>query len=126
MSFLYGILPGILIAFGMGGGTLLIYILNMFEKFSQQKIQYINLWSYIFCAIITIYSYNKKKQIDFKNMKIFLPFSIISCIIFSFISKSIDSSNLKKYFGIFLIILGIWQLFQIAFKYIKSKKVKNK
>lgn len=126
MSFLYGILPGVLIAFGMGGGTLLIYILNMFENISQQKIQYINLWSYIFCAIITIYSYNKKKQINFKIMKIFLPFSIISCIIFSFISKSINSNNLKKYFGIFLILLGIWQLFQIAFKYIKNKKVKNK
>ena len=126
MSFLYGILPGILIAFGMGGGTLLIYILNIFERFPQQKMQYINLWSYIFCAVITIYSYKKKEQINFKIMKIFLPFSIISCLIFSYISKKINSNNLKKYFGYFLITLGIWQLFQILFKYIKRKKVQNK
>lgn len=126
MSFLYGILPGILIAFGMGGGTLLIYTLNLFENFSQQKMQYINLWSYIFCAAITIYGYNKKKQIDFKIMKIFLPFAIISCLISSYISKSLNSDILKKYFGFFLIALGIWQLFQIIIKYIKSKRVKNK
>jgi len=125
MSFLYGIIPGIMIAFGMGGGTLLIYILNKFENFSQQEIQYINLWVYIICGMFSILSYKKNKQIDFKSLKIFMPLAIISCIITSYISKSLNSNKLKIYFGYFLIVLGIWQLFQIVFKYIKEKKDKN-
>lgn len=121
MKILYGILPGILISLGMGGGSLLIYLLNMFENYSQQKIQYINLWLYIIAGSMSVLSYWKKNNINFKNLKILLPISLIICIIFSIISKNINSNNLKKYFGYFLIIIGIWQLFQIIYKYIKTK-----
>ncbi|MBE5821877.1 MAG: hypothetical protein E7311_04740 [Clostridiales bacterium] len=126
MKILYGILPGILISFGMGGGSLLIYILNIFEEYSQQKIQYINLWLYIIAGSISVFSYWKNKKINFKNLKILLPISIILCIIFSIISKNINSNSLKKYFGYFLIFIGIWQLFQILYKYIKNKFVQYK
>lgn len=126
MKILYGILPGMLISFGMGGGSLLIYLLNMFENYTQQKIQYINLWLYIIAGSISILSYYKNKKINFKNLKILLPISIIICIIFSLISKNINSNKLKKYFGYFLIVIGIWQLFQIIYKYIKNKFVQHK
>ena len=126
MKILYGILPGILVSFGMGGGSLLVYLLNKFENYNQQNIQYINLWFYIIIGSITSLSYFKKKNINYKSIKILLPISLISCIIFSIISKNINSNNLKKYFGYFLIIIGIWQLFQILYKYIKNKFAKYK
>ena len=126
MKILYGIFPGMLISFGMGGGSLLIYLLNMFETYSQQKIQYINLWLYIIAGSISAFSYWKNKNINYKNLKILLPISIILCIIFSIISKNTESNNLKKYFGYFLIAIGIWQLFQVTCKYIKNKFVQHK
>lgn len=126
MKLIYGILPGVLISFGMGGGSLLIYLLNMFESYSQQRVQYINLWLYIVSGSLSIFSYWKNKNINVNNLKILLPFSAIVCIICSKISKDFNSQNLRKYFGYFLIIIGIWQLFQILYKYIKQKKVKYK
>ena len=126
MKILYVVFPGMLISFGMGGGSLLIYLLNMFEQYTQQKIQYINLWLYIIAGSISIFSYYKNKKINFKNLKILLPISIIICVIFSIISKNIDSNSLKKYFGYFLIIIGIWQVFQISYKYIKNKFAQDK
>ena len=125
MSILYGILPGILVAFGMGGGSLLIFTLNIFTDYAQQEIQYINLWVFIFASMYSVYSYGKKKQIDKDLLKIMLPVTVISCIIGSFISQGIETDKLKKYFGIFLIIIGIWQVLQIIYKYIKKKKDKN-
>lgn len=125
MSFLYGILPGILVAFGMGGGSLLIFTLNMFTDYAQQEIQYINLWAFIFAAAYSVFSYGKKGKIDKKLLKIMLPFTVISCAITSIISQGIETEQLKKYFGIFLIVIGIWQVFQIIYKNIKKKKVKN-
>lgn len=125
ITILYGIIPGILIAFGMGGGSLLIYTLNMFTDYAQQEIQYINLWAFIFACAYSIYAYNKKGQIDKNLLKIMLPFTVISCIIGSLISQRIDTEQLKRYFGFFLIIVGIWQVLQIIYKYIKRKKDKN-
>ncbi len=125
MTFLYGILPGILVAFGMGGGSLLIFTLNMFTDYAQQEIQYINLWAFIFASAYSVFSYGKKGKIDKDLLKIMLPFTVISCIVASIISQGIDTNSLKKYFGIFLIIIGIWQVFQIGYKYIKKKKAKN-
>lgn len=125
MSILYGILPGILVAFGMGGGSLLIFTLNMFTDYAQQEIQYINLWVFIFASMYSVYSYGKNEQIDKELLKIMLPVTVISCIIGSFISQGIETDKLKKYFGIFLIVIGIWQVLQIIYKYIKKKKDKN-
>ncbi len=126
MSFLYGILPGVLISFGMGGGTLFIYIMNLFENYTQQKVQYINLWLFIFCSAFSVCMYYKNNKIDFKGLKLVFPITIVVCIISSYISKTIFTDTLKKYFGIFLIVIGIWQLFQIVYKYIKDKKADNK
>lgn len=125
MSILYGILPGILIAFGMGGGSLLIYTLNMFTTYPQQEIQYINLWTFLFASAYSVYSYGKKGQIDKDLVMIMLPTTVTACVVASIISQRIETEQLKKYFGIFLIIIGIWQVLQLIYKYIKKKKDKN-
>lgn len=125
MTVIYGILPGILVAFGMGGGSLLIFILNMFTDYAQQEIQYINLWAFIFASAYSVFSYGKKGKIDKDLLKLMIPFTVVSCIITSVISQKLETEQLKKYFGIFLILIGIWQVFQIVYKNIKKKKEKN-
>ena len=66
---IFGIIAGCGAALGLGGGTILILLLNFFTDIAQYKIQGINLIFFIPTAITAIYLNNKNKIIDFQIAK---------------------------------------------------------
>ena len=117
-----GIISGIVAGTGMGGGTILILLLNLFGNIKQHMIQGINLIFFIPTSIVSIYMNIKKKTIDYESSKIIILFGIIGAICGSLISFKINNQNLKKYFGIFLIIISILEIWTFFKKYILYKK----
>ncbi len=117
---LIGIAGGILAGMGMGGGTLLIPMLVFFMGVSQISSQGINLIAFIPMAIVALIIHFKNKLINFK---VGIPI-LISGTLFSILgaqmSKNIEDKNLSLYFGIFLIVLGIFQLVDLLVKVIKK------
>ena len=118
----FGILSGIIAALGMGGGTILIMLLSFFTGLQQHLIQGINLIFFIPTAIVAIIYDIKNKIIDYKISKILIISGIIGAVIGANISFKIDNSDLKKYFGYFLLIIAILETYQFYKKYIKMKK----
>ncbi len=107
---LIGVLGGLLGGMGMGGGTVLIPLLNIVFGISQHTAQAINLISFIPMSIISLIFHIKNKLVKFKGVLwIILP-GIISCIIGTFIAKQITGELLKRMFGGFLICLSVFQL----------------
>lgn len=107
---LIGVLGGLLGGMGMGGGTVLIPLLNIIFGISQHTAQAINLISFIPMSIISLIFHIKNKLVKFKGVLwIILP-GIISCIIGTFIAKQITGELLKRMFGGFLICLSVFQL----------------
>ena len=51
---IFGIISGIVAATGMGGGTILILLLNLFANIEQHMIQGINLIFFITTSIVSI------------------------------------------------------------------------
>ena len=68
----------------------------------------------------------KNKNIDLKLATIISTFGILGAIIGANLSIHTDVKTLRKYFGIFLAIIAIHEIYILFKEYIFNKKVKNK
>ena len=68
---------------------------------------------------------NKNKLIDFKIAKKCILIGIIGALCGSYLASKIDSQNLRKYFGIFLIIIAINGIYTFISQYKKDKSSQN-
>ncbi len=104
-----GIIGGIIGGMGMGGGTLLIPLLTIFCSVKQHTAQAINLISFIPMAIVSLIIHYKNKLVKGKNFFLIIIPGLITCVLGSFLSKSISGDLLTKLFGGFLCLLAIFQ-----------------
>ena len=112
-----GIISGIISGTGMGGGTILIIILSVLLQINQHVAQGINLVFFIPTSITGIVINNKEKLI---NWKIAIPiaiYGVIGAIIGAKLSTNLDIQVLRKYFGIFLIIITIYEIYTLIKEY---------
>ena len=98
-------LTGIFASMGLGGGMVLIVYLTVFAGFSQLAAQGINLVFFIPIAIISVPA---------------VLWGTAAVIISAWLANRIEQSLLSKAFGIFLILMGLKELF------FKSEKHKFK
>lgn len=109
---LAGLVSGIFGGMGMGGGTLLIPILTILLGFAQRNAQAINLLVFIPMAIVSLIIHIKNKLVDFKvGIPVMISGTIFS-VGGSIITNLIGNDIMRKIFGIFLLIVGIYQGFQ--------------
>ncbi len=110
---IFGFLSGVIGAMGMGGGTLLIPLLTIFSEVSQIVAQGYNLLAFLPMSVIAILIHLKNKLIEPKFLWIIIPSGIIFAVLGSFLANLIDGEVLKILFGIFLIILGLFEFIKI-------------
>ena len=119
---LAGIVSGIVSGMGMGGGTILILILSLFLGLDQHVAQATNLVFFIPTSVTAIIVNTKSKMI---NCKIGIPvaiFGVIGAIIGASFAVKMEVNKLKKFFGIFLLMIAIYQ----TYIFIRQYKSKNK
>lgn len=119
---LIGILSGIVSGTGMGGGTILIFLLTFMMGIEQHIAQATNLIFFIPTSIVAIIVNFKNKNIDFKLAILISIFGILGAIIGANISLHTDVRLLKKCFGMFLAIIAVNEIYSIVKQYKKVKK----
>ena len=124
MEILIGIVSGIVSGTGMGGGTILIFLLTFFMGVEQHIAQATNLIFFIPTSIIAILVNLKNKNKYLKSKIIISDFGILGAIIGANISINMDVVILKKAFGIFLAIIAIHEIYTIV-KLYKNEKITN-
>ena len=122
---LFGLISGIVAALGMGGGTILILLLGIFTNLKQHLIQGTNLIFFIPTSIVAIYMNIKNKTIDYKLTTSIIISGIIGAIVGCKSSFRIENTTLKKYFGLFLIFIALFEIFVFFRQYILKKKENN-
>lgn len=127
---LFGILGGVLGGMGMGGGTLLIPLLTIFLSVEQKTAQGINLIAFLPMAIIALIIHFKNKMVSTKEILWIIIPGVIASVSFSFLASSLDNQVLGFLFGIFLILIAVYEAVELAFDIKaevknKSKKVKK-
>ncbi|MBQ2916770.1 MAG: sulfite exporter TauE/SafE family protein [Clostridia bacterium] len=126
LEFLTGIISGTVSGTGMGGGTILILILSVFMGINQHVAQATNLIFFVPTSITAIIATMREKLIDWK---IGIPVAIsgiIGAIFGAKISVNMNVNNLKRYFGIFLILITIYEIYSLIKTYKIDKKSNNK
>ena len=126
LEILIGAFSGIFSGIGMGGGTILIFLLTTFGKMEQHIAQATNLLYFIPTAISAIIVNYRDKNIDLKLAKEVSIFGIIGAIIGDVISVNTDVQKLRKLFGIFLTIIAIHEIYTLFKEYKQYKKRDNK
>ncbi len=121
-----GIISGIVSGMGMGGGTILIFLLIFICNIEQHIAQATNLIFFIPTSIIAIIVNIKNKNIDLKLGIYTAIFGILGAIIGANIAIYTDVDKLRKLFGIFLIAIVLHEIYSIYKGYKKEKIEKNK
>lgn len=117
---LIGLAAGIISGMGIGGGAILIPALVFFVNPEQHVAQSVNLLFFIPTAIVALAIHIKHKNVDFKVGIPILVFGLGGAILGSTIALSIDGGILRKVFGLFLLAMGLYEIFG------KNKIQKNK
>lgn len=121
-----GLISGIVSGTGMGGGTILIFLLTFMSGLEQHIAQATNLIFFIPTSIVAIIVNLKNKNIDLKLATIISIFGILGAIIGANLSVHTNVKELRKYFGIFLAIIAIHEIYTIIKQNKKTKKGQNK
>lgn len=122
---LIGFVAGIVGGMGMGGGTILILLLSIFSNIEQHIAQGANVIFFIPTAIAAIIIFIKNKNIKFKVGIPICLWGLVGTFIGATISSKMQVGILRKCFGVFLIIIAIYQTYSFYKRYRKEKNRNN-
>lgn len=105
-----GFFAGIIGGMGMGGGTILIPALILFANINPKIAQSVNLLSSIPMTIAALRIHIKKKNVDFQLVLPIVLFGIVGAFFGSTLAEYLSSDILRKFFGVFLLIIGIFEV----------------
>ena len=105
-----GMVTGILSAFGVGGGTLLLIYLSAFTGIPQQVAQGINLLYFLPASLASLPSHFKNGFIERRTLIPAISCGIFFTIVFACIATGMETKLLRRLFGIFLVIIGLKEL----------------
>ncbi|HHV99527.1 MAG TPA: sulfite exporter TauE/SafE family protein [Clostridiaceae bacterium] len=108
--YIIGVAAGIISGMGIGGGTILIPALVLLVKPGQHIAQSVNLIFFIPTAIIALIIHIKNKSIDFRMTLPIAGAGLFGAFIGSRFAVSLSSDALKKWFGVFLLIMGCYEM----------------
>lgn len=109
-----GFISGIFGGMGMGGGTLLIPALTIFCGVEQVVAQGANLVSFFPMAVCALIKHKKEGLLETSSLiYIALPATIVS-VAFSVVANIATEELLRKLFGVFLIVLSVFQFLRLT------------
>ena len=101
---LAGFGTGILSAWGVGGGTLLLLIMTLFLGVDQQAAQGINLLYFLPTAALGLVSHGKNGLLDKDVFRSAAPWGTVLAAGCAFLATAVDTEVLRRPFGIFLLL----------------------
>ena len=112
LAALAGAITGVLSGFGVGGGTLLLIYLTAFAGMEQTMAQGINLLYFLPAAATALPSHIKNGYIEKKTALFAIGAGLACSAIAAWVATALDVELLRKCFGVFLLYIGITELFR--------------
>lgn len=121
-----GLAGGVIGGMGMGGGTLLIPLITVCTDIEQHIAQAINLIAFVPMSVIALVIHIRNKLVDYKAFLWTAPPAVALSVLAAYVSRLVEGRKLSMYFGIFLILLSLYQLGSILHARIKAGKEKKR
>ena len=109
---LAGFGTGILSAWGVGGGTLLLLIMTLFLGVDQTTAQGINLLYFLPTAGMGLLFHRKNGLLDKQVIFRAVPVGILTAAAAAWLATTMDIAVLRKPFGVLLLLTGIMTIWQ--------------
>lgn len=109
---LVGTATGVLSAFGVGGGSLLLIYLTSFASVGQQTAQGINLLYFLPAALAALPSHRKNGLLKGDVILPAIVVGLVTAGLAAWISNGLETAFLRKLYGIFLLYIGLHELFR--------------
>lgn len=107
IALLAGTITGILSAFGIGGGSLLLIYLTSFAAIDQHQAQGINLLYFLPAAAAALPAHHKHGLLDKKVILPAILAGLAAAGLAAWLSSSLDTGLLRKLFASFFCMLGL-------------------
>ncbi len=112
MDLIVGFFSGFLGGLGVGGGGILLLYLTAFENVEQLTAQGINLVFFIPTAVAALFLHIKNGFVKWKTAAVAAVFGVAGVIFGSFLAGYLDKILLKGAYAVFLLIIGVRELFK--------------
>ena len=123
---LAGAASGVLGGMGMGGGTVLIPALTIFFSVGQKTAQAINLAAFAPMAAVSLFVHIKNGRVK-KDGLLWIIIPACACSVGgSLLAAKANAVILGRIFGVFLLILSVFQFFSVEITEKKQKKKAEK
>ena len=104
---LCGLVTGILSVWGVGGGTLLLLCMTLFFGVEQRTAQAINLLYFLPTAGVSLFAHRKNGYLDRCALRAAIPLGTLYALAAALLTTALDSSALRRPFGLFLLYAGL-------------------
>lgn len=109
---LAGTVTGVLSGFGIGGGTLLLIYMTSFAGVEQHLAQGINLLYFLPTAAAALPAHIKNGYVDKSAALPAIAAGLVGTGLAAWAATALDVALLRRFFGGFLIFIGIRELFR--------------
>lgn len=106
-----GTLTGILSGFGVGGGSLLLVYLTGIAGMEQTLAQGINLLYFLPAAAAALPAHFKNGYVDGKTALPAIGAGLLCAALAAWAATAVEVDTLRRLFGIFLLYIGVRELF---------------
>ena len=110
LPLLVGTGTGILSAWGVGGGTLLLLIMTLFLEVEPAAARGINLLYFLPTAGAGLLFHRKSGLLDKAALRQAVPWGLLAAAAGAWLSTAIEADLLRRPFGIYLLITGLMTL----------------
>lgn len=109
---LAGAVTGVLSGFGIGGGSLLLIYMTNFAGVEQNLAQGINLLYFLPTAATALPAHFKNGYVEKSALVPAILAGLAGTALAAWVATSLDVDLLRKCFGVFLLVIGIRELFR--------------
>ena len=107
LPFLCGLGAGIISAWGVGGGTLLLLVMTLFLGVDQRAAQGINLLFFLPTALSALICHAKSGYLDKPTLKAAVPAAVTLAAAGAWAATAINTDLLRRPFGVYLLLSGL-------------------
>lgn len=103
---------GVLSGFGIGGGSLLMVWMTAVLQMEQRTAQAINLLFFLSTAAASLIFHVKSGQVAWKATVPAALAGLATAALSAWVATMIDAALLRKVFGVFLLFVGVSEIFR--------------
>lgn len=112
LPFLLGAATGVLSAWGVGGGTLLLLCMTLLLGVEQTEARAINLLYFLPAAAASLRRHRENGYLDRRALRAAVPVGVACSLAAALLSTAVDTALLRRPFGLFLLFAGASSLLQ--------------